>query len=145
MKKLGQTHSQTVVTIYHKILEIDKRYLAKEPDWNDPSYIAKVILINSAVESLKPNQEITKVLDNPPFFLEKHLSYFKDKFNRYFTSSKNNSDLEIQKKNSSKHSFQIDRTRNLSLNVLRADSINLKDANFNILNNISNLFQQGTV
>ena len=62
------------------------------------------------------------------------MSYFKDKFNRYFTSSKNNSDLEIQKKNSSKHSFQMDRTRNLSLNVLRADSINLKDANINILN-----------
>jgi hypothetical protein len=32
VKKLGHSHSKLVSSIYLKILNIDKRYLAKEPD-----------------------------------------------------------------------------------------------------------------
>ena len=45
MKKLGKSHAKLVTNIYHKILDVDKRFLAKEPDQNDPSYVAKIILI----------------------------------------------------------------------------------------------------
>lgn len=32
MRKLGKSHSKLVINIYHKILDVDKRFLAKEPD-----------------------------------------------------------------------------------------------------------------
>lgn len=76
-----------VVNMYHKILDIDKRYLAKEPHWNDPCYIAKVILINSAATAQNPELKITEVLESPPFFLEKHLNFFRDKYRQYFHNS----------------------------------------------------------
>jgi hypothetical protein len=34
-----------------KVLNIDKRFLAKEPDWTDLVYVAKMILIYAAAES----------------------------------------------------------------------------------------------
>jgi hypothetical protein len=34
-----------------KLLSIDKRFLAKEPDWTEPVYIAKMILIYAASEA----------------------------------------------------------------------------------------------
>ena len=86
MRKLGQSHSEMVVNMYHRILDIDKRYLAKEPHWNDPGYIAKVILINSAASSLNPDVKTTEVLSSPPFFLEKHLNFFRDKYSQYFSN-----------------------------------------------------------
>jgi hypothetical protein len=48
MNKLGKSHAKLVTNIYHKILDVDKRFLAKEPDQNDHSYVAKIILISSA-------------------------------------------------------------------------------------------------
>eukprot|EP00351_Strombidinopsis_sp_SopsisLIS2011_P006487 CAMPEP_0116885482 /NCGR_PEP_ID=MMETSP0463-20121206/18840_1 /TAXON_ID=181622 /ORGANISM="Strombidinopsis sp, Strain SopsisLIS2011" /LENGTH=143 /DNA_ID=CAMNT_0004543963 /DNA_START=512 /DNA_END=940 /DNA_ORIENTATION=- len=33
VQRLGKTHSKIVQGIYYKILGIDKRFLAKEPDW----------------------------------------------------------------------------------------------------------------
>ena len=41
--------------MYHNILNVDKRYLAQEPHWNDTTYVAKIILIQSAASKLKPN------------------------------------------------------------------------------------------
>jgi hypothetical protein len=64
-----------VVDNYHRILGVDKRYLANEPYQNDPAYIAKIILIDQARQNLG-----LKSLDSPPFFLEKHLNYFRDKY-----------------------------------------------------------------
>ena len=45
MKCMGRRHQKQIVDNYHIILEIDQRYLSKEPYQNDPSYIAKIILI----------------------------------------------------------------------------------------------------
>ena len=84
MKKLGKSHAKLVTNIYHKILDVDKRFLAKEPDQNDPSYVAKIILICSAALSVSPKKKIHETLDCPPFYLEKHLDYLKDKYSQYF-------------------------------------------------------------
>jgi capsid portal protein len=64
-----------------KTLQIDKRFLAKEPDWTDTVYIAKMILIYSAAE-VQP-----RILEEAPSFFGKHLTYFKDKFPTYFKHS----------------------------------------------------------
>ena len=50
VKKLGRSHSKLVGSIYLKTLNIDKRFLAKEPDWTDTVYVAKMILIYAAAE-----------------------------------------------------------------------------------------------
>jgi len=67
-----------VGSIYLKILSIDKRFLAKEPEWTDQVYVAKMILIYAASESEK------NILSDAPSFFGKHLGYFKDKFPTYF-------------------------------------------------------------
>ena len=84
MKKLGKSHSNLIINIYHKILDVDKRFLAKEPDQNDASYVAKIILISSAALSASPERKIHETLDCPPFYLEKHLDYLRDKYSQYF-------------------------------------------------------------
>jgi hypothetical protein len=86
MRKLGKSHSSLVLNIYHRILDVDKRFLAKEPDQNDPGYVAKIILISSAAMTEKPGCKIVETLDSPPFYLEKHLDYLKDKYCSYFQS-----------------------------------------------------------
>lgn len=48
VQQFGKTHCHLVSSIYLKTLQIDKRFLAKEPDWTDPVYIAKMILVYSA-------------------------------------------------------------------------------------------------
>ena len=84
MQKLGSSHFEIVVQTYDKILNFDKRYLAQEPHWNDSAYVARTILIQAAVQTLSPDKNLLDVLDCPPFYLEKHLNYFKDKFSQYF-------------------------------------------------------------
>lgn len=76
--KLGQSHSRLVSSIYLKTLQIDKRFLSKEPDWTDPVYIAKMILIHAA-STIQPT-----LLEAAPTFFSKHLTYFKDKYPQYF-------------------------------------------------------------
>ena len=77
---MGKSHSRLVSSIYLKILSIDKRFLAKEPEWTDSVYVAKMILIYAASESQK------RILEDAPSFFGKHLTYFKDKFPKYFKS-----------------------------------------------------------
>lgn len=48
--KLGKSHSRLVSSLYLKTLNIDKRFLAKELDWTDQVYVAKMILIYAAAE-----------------------------------------------------------------------------------------------
>lgn len=74
VQKLGYSHSRLVSSIHLKMLQIDKRFLAKEPDWTDTVYIAKMILIYSAAE-VQP-----RILEEAPSFFGKHLAYFKDKY-----------------------------------------------------------------
>lgn len=76
--QLGKSHSRLVDSIYLKVLNIDKRFLAKEPDWTDLVYVAKMILIYAAAESQK------RILEDAPSFFSKHLTYFKDKYPCYF-------------------------------------------------------------
>ena len=78
VQKLGKSHSKLVSSIYLKTLNIDKRYLAKEPDQTDIVYVAKRILIYAAAESMP------RILDEAPTFFGKHLNYLKDKFPSYF-------------------------------------------------------------
>jgi capsid portal protein len=52
VQKLGQTHAKLVSSIYLKTLAIDKRFLAKEPEWTDIVYVAKMIMIFSAAHQL---------------------------------------------------------------------------------------------
>eukprot|EP00351_Strombidinopsis_sp_SopsisLIS2011_P003712 CAMPEP_0116871834 /NCGR_PEP_ID=MMETSP0463-20121206/2352_1 /TAXON_ID=181622 /ORGANISM="Strombidinopsis sp, Strain SopsisLIS2011" /LENGTH=182 /DNA_ID=CAMNT_0004510987 /DNA_START=512 /DNA_END=1060 /DNA_ORIENTATION=- len=72
VQRLGKTHSKIVQGIYYKILGIDKRFLAKEPDWNDLVYIAKMILMYSAAE-IQPS-----MLIECPNFFGKHVNYLRD-------------------------------------------------------------------
>ena len=69
-------------SIYLKTLQIDKRYLAKEPDQTDIVYVAKMILIYAAAE------QIPRILEEAPSFFGKHLNYLKDKFPNYFVHAK---------------------------------------------------------
>ena len=52
VRKLGKSHAKLVSSIYLKTLNIDKRYLAKEPDQTDIVYIAKMIMIYAAAEDM---------------------------------------------------------------------------------------------
>jgi len=63
------------------MLNIDKRFLAKEPDWTDSVYAAKMMLIYAASEIQK------RILEDAPSFFSKHLAYFKDKYPSYFKNS----------------------------------------------------------
>jgi capsid portal protein len=76
--KLGKSHSRLVSSLYLKTLNIDKRFLAKEPDWTNSVYVAKMILIYAAAEVQK------RILDDAPSFFGKHLTYFKDKYPAFF-------------------------------------------------------------
>ena len=78
MQKLGKSHSKLVSSIYLKTLNIDKRYLAKEPDQTDIVYVAKMILIYAAAE------QMPRILEEAPKFFGKHLNYLKDKYPSYF-------------------------------------------------------------
>lgn len=88
--KLGKSHSRLVSSLYLKILNIDKRFLAKEPDWTDSVYVAKMILIYAAAETQK------KILEDAPNFFGKHLTYFRDKFPDYFANQNPVSILESE-------------------------------------------------
>ena len=68
-----------------KTLNIDKRYLAKEPDQTDIVYVAKMILIYAAAE------QMPRILDEAPKFFGKHLNYLKDKYPSYFNREKESS------------------------------------------------------
>jgi rhamnogalacturonyl hydrolase YesR len=70
-------------SIYLKQLQIDKRFLAKEQDWNDIVYVAKMIMIYAAAEYMP------KILEEAPSFFGKHLNYLKDKYTEFFTHSNN--------------------------------------------------------
>ena len=78
VQKLGKSHSKLVSSIYLKTLNIDKRYLAKEPDQTDIVYVAKMILIYAAAE------QMPRILEEAPKFFGKHLNYLKDKYPMYF-------------------------------------------------------------
>ena len=78
VQKLGKSHSKLVSSIYLKTLNIDKRYLAKEPDQTDIVYVAKMILIYAAAE------QMPRILEEAPKFFGKHLNYLKDKYPIYF-------------------------------------------------------------
>ena len=80
--KLGQTHSRLVSSLYLKMLNIDKRFLAKEPDWTDSVYIAKMILIYSASQAQSHQRPL---LEDAPTFFSKHLNYLSDKYPCYFS------------------------------------------------------------
>ena len=82
VQKLGRSHSKLVSSIYLKTLQIDKRYLAKEPDQTDIVYVAKMILIYAAAE------QIPRILEEAPSFFGKHLNYLKDKYPTYFVHTK---------------------------------------------------------
>ena len=74
VQKLRRSHSKLVANIYLKQLQIDKRFLAKEQDWNDIVYVAKMIMIFAAAENMP------RILEEAPSFFGKHLNYLKDKF-----------------------------------------------------------------
>ena len=80
MVTLGTNHAHLVVNNYHQILGISKMYLNKEPYQDDPAYIAKSILIANAAKKINPNQRIIATLQKVPFYFEKHLDYFWDKY-----------------------------------------------------------------
>lgn len=90
MRKLGKSHHKLIVSSYHKILDVDKRFLSQGPQQNDTCYLAKVILICQAAQSHEKatnsdsKRKIIDILDTPPFFLEKDLDYFKDRYSQYF-------------------------------------------------------------
>lgn len=87
MKKMGRRHAEQITKRYHEVLEIDQRYLSKEPYQNDPSYVAKIILIYQAATTLHPEKKLSEILNEAPFYLEKHLNYFKDKYHQYFAAA----------------------------------------------------------
>lgn len=68
-------------SIFLKQLHIDKRFLAKEQDWNDIVYVAKMIMIYAAAEHMP------RILEEAPSFFGKHLNYLKDKYTEFFTHS----------------------------------------------------------
>ena len=91
MRSLGsqESHAQVILENYHKLLGFEKGYLPVEPHQDDPAYIARVIVIyHAALAKHRPEDEtmfkVSECLDEPPFFLEKHISYFKDKHWRSF-------------------------------------------------------------
>ena len=69
-----------------KQLHIDKRFLAKEQDWNDIVYVAKMIMIYAAAEHMP------RILEEAPSFFGKHLNYLKDKYTQFFTHSDHSSE-----------------------------------------------------
>ena len=83
-----QNQRKNFTSIYLKQLQIDKRFLAKEQDWNDIVYVAKMIMIYAAAEYMP------RILEEAPSFFGKHLNYLKDKYTEFFTHS-NNSKLQI--------------------------------------------------
>ena len=97
MRSLGtqEAHADVILNSYHKLLGFEKGYLPVEPHQDDPAYISRVILIyHAALAKFKPIDvavfKISEHLDESPFFLEKHVSYFKDKHWRSFSPSKEN-------------------------------------------------------
>jgi len=48
MSQLGSSHKQLVAKTFDSILAIDKRFLCGEPNWKDPVYVSKMILIFNA-------------------------------------------------------------------------------------------------
>ena len=90
VQKLGKSHSKLVSSIYLKTLQIDKRYLAKEPDQTDIVYVAKMILIYAAAE------QMPRILEEAPSFFGKHLNYLKDKYPTYFTHQKDSQQLSLK-------------------------------------------------
>ena len=34
--------------------------------------------------AFNPNMKISQILDNAPFYIDKHLTYFKDKYSKFF-------------------------------------------------------------
>lgn len=102
MQNLGKNHCEMVVAIYCRIIDIDKRYLVQEPLWSLTDYVAKIILIHAAAVSVSPGQKVIDTLDMPPFYLEKHLNYFKDKYSNYFVEEAQDLMSSHLVKNSSK-------------------------------------------
>lgn len=97
MRSLGaqEAHATIILDNYHKLLGFEKGYLPVEPHQDDPAYIARVILIyHAALAKNKPVDvavfKISECLDEAPFFLEKHISYFKDKHWRSFSPTQEN-------------------------------------------------------
>ena len=57
--------------------------MIKEPNWRDPIYLAKLIIICNAIDS--NNRERLEL----PFYFEKHYNYVKDVFPQFIEKSKN--------------------------------------------------------
>lgn len=68
-----------------------KGFLIKEPDWKDPVYLAKLIVICNVI-NLERN-----IQNEMPFYFEKHYNYIKDIFPKFIES--NDEIKKISKKN----------------------------------------------
>lgn len=133
MQKLGDNHSGEIIKVYHKILNVDKKYLTQEPNWNDTTYVARMIAIQSAVLATSKEAKISEVLENPPFYIEKHLNFFRDKYSQYFNKNKQEKTTFFQRISSTQIGDfgrpRIDSSFALVPNLIRANSISLTSAN----------------
>lgn len=89
LKKIGSRpqHASGIVANYHAVLGLDKGYLNREPQQNDVGYVARMILVYQAAMTVASagQQRVMDILEDAPFFLQKHLNYLKDKYSQYFT------------------------------------------------------------
>ena len=77
-RQLGLSHAGLVQSLFYKILGIDKRFQAIDPNWSDVVHVGKMILIYAA-SHYQP-----EMLKDAPTFVYKSLDYLKDEFSQYF-------------------------------------------------------------
>lgn len=73
-RQLGLSHAGLVQSLFYKILGIDKRFQAIDPNWSDVVHVGKMILIYAA-SHYQP-----EMLKDAPTFVYKSLDYLKDEF-----------------------------------------------------------------
>jgi hypothetical protein len=73
---VGLTHSSLVASLFYKILGIDKRFQAIDPNWSDIVHVG--ILIYAA------SHNHPDILKDAPGFVQKSLNYLKDEYQQYF-------------------------------------------------------------
>mmetsp|Transcript_27318 Transcript_27318/g.49133 ORF Transcript_27318/g.49133 Transcript_27318/m.49133 type:complete len:489 (-) Transcript_27318:613-2079(-) len=96
--KLGKVNSRLARQLLPKVLELDKRFLDREQDWNDLTYVAKLIFFYNA-SLIDANIEL-------PALVTKHIHYLADVYPAYVPLK--NLSLDIHLDNYAKHSFSTD-------------------------------------
>ncbi|KAI7868171.1 armadillo-type protein [Spinellus fusiger] len=74
LRDVGKRHADYLGTMVPSLLNLDKRYLPKEPTVDDSFYTSNVILIVNAYTS---NTSISEML---PKFIYRHFAYYKSKY-----------------------------------------------------------------